>query len=71
MQGAPAFMSKISSEATEKPGTGVLRMGAGELSKKNIRNEPDRSDLSFSFRLISCILIYNQNVISLRRKAKL
>ena len=49
----------------------VLRMGAGELSKKNIRNEPDRSDLSFSFRLISCILIYNQNVISLRRKAKL
>lgn len=53
-------MSKISSEATEKPGTGVLRMGAGELSKKNIRNEPDRSDLSFSFRLISCILIYIQ-----------
>ena len=64
-------MSKISSEATEKPGTGVLRMGAGELSKKNIRNEPDRSDLSFSFRLISCLLIYNQNVIPLRRKAKL
>ena len=64
-------MSKISSEVTEKPGTGVLRMGAGELSKKNIRNEPDRSDLSFSFRLISCILIYNQNVIPLRRKAKL
>ena len=34
MQGAPAFMNKISSEATEKPGTGVLRMGAGELNKK-------------------------------------
>ncbi len=52
-------MSKIGSEATEKPRTDVLRMGAGELNTKNIKNEPEKSDLSFSFKLISCILIYN------------